>query len=164
VSEAATAPEDTAGPDEQAVRTWTITTTSGCTVTGHLPGWATADPSEEGVSADRLAVALDDVNHHAPFEGLSLSVFTPGRPVDGPEAAPFFRGGIDCNPFAAAPEPCVPVANIEVLPDFWLNDLDPDGLAGAAAMLRTLADRLDNELRPALVAARADWAAAALAA
>ncbi|WP_405584994.1 DUF6907 domain-containing protein [Streptomyces sp. NBC_01190] len=36
--------------------------------------------------------------------------------------------------------------------------LDPDGLAEVAAQLRAQADRLDHEIRPQLVAVRADWA------
>jgi hypothetical protein len=37
--------------------------------------------------------------------------------------------------------------------------LDPDGLAEIAAKLRAQADRLDHDIRPQLLAARADWAA-----
>ena len=69
-----------------------------------------------------------------------------------------FSGTIDCHPFAEYPEPRVPVVNLAVVGDIWINGLDPNGLAEIAVQLRAQADRLDCEVRPRLVAARADWA------
>jgi hypothetical protein len=55
--------------------------------------------------------------------------------------------------------PRVPVVNLLIVDDYWITDLDPNGLAEVAARLRAQADRLDREVGPALVAAREDWAA-----
>jgi hypothetical protein len=41
----------------------------------------------------------------------------------------------------------------------WILGLDPNGLADIATKLRAHADLLDHKVRPALVAARKDWAA-----
>jgi hypothetical protein len=67
-------------------------------------------------------------------------------------------GSIDCIPYAEDPEPRIPVVNIAIIEDYWINDLDPDGLTELAARLRAQADRLENEIRPRLIAARTDWA------
>ncbi|MFJ4407259.1 DUF6907 domain-containing protein [Streptomyces sp. NPDC088910] len=65
---------------------------------------------------------------------------------------------MECRPFAEEPEARAPVVNLAIVEDFWIDGLDPAGLAQIAAKLRAQADRLDHEIRPRLVAARADWA------
>jgi hypothetical protein len=137
-----------------APRTWSISTTTGLTVSGHLPPWATEDPSETGVPADQLPRRLADLNHHAPFDGLTLQVSAPGHPNSH---EPFFRGGIDCDPYADPPDPRIPVAHLEVLPDYWLHDLTPADLTTLSDTLRTLAALLESTLHPALTRARHDW-------
>ncbi|MFC4034052.1 DUF6907 domain-containing protein [Streptomyces polygonati] len=141
--------------------TWTIATASGFTASGYLPAWATADPSETGVPLDLLQIRLADLNHYALFDGQPMQVRSPGcacAPGRVGESE-IFRGSVDCNPYAEDPEPSVPVANIAIIEDFWINGLDPDGVAEIAAKLRAQADRLDHDIRPQLLAARADWAA-----
>lgn len=138
-------------------RTWSIVTTSGLTVSGYLPVWAESDPSTSGVSLEELAVLLTEVDHCTGFDGVPLGVEDGGFDGDVQQIS-FFRGSIDCHPFMEDPGPRVPLANIEVLPGHWLHRLDPAAVASLSATLRTLADRLDTELRPALVAARDDWA------
>lgn len=149
-----------AGSAAGADRTWSITTTDGDTVTGYLPAWASVDPSATGVPPHRLGDALSDINHHLPFDGTVLTVDSPDDRTEPPEEEPFFRGGIDCNPYAEDPEPKIPVANFEVLPDYWAFDLGPDEVTRISKELRALADRFDNEVVPALIAARTDWTAA----
>lgn len=142
-----------------AGRVWTITTLTGDKVTGYLPAWAVADPSQGGVPLDRLSLVLDDINHHAPFDGIVLDVVGPDCAPEAPaEQALFFNGGIDCNPHAQAPEPGVPVANLQILSEYWMFGLDPAALTELAAKLYDVAKRIDNELRPQLIAVRADWA------
>jgi hypothetical protein len=141
--------------------TWAITTARGCTATGYLPPWAKEDPSETGVPHDRLSLRLADVSHYANFPGQLLPVSSPGCipcAVPAGHQEEVLRGSLDCNPYDDDPGLRIPVANIEVVADHWLTGLGPDDLAGLAAKLRTQADRLDHEIRPALVAAREDWA------
>lgn len=142
-------------------RTWIITTTVGKSVIGYLPDWAESDPSVTGVPLKRLSPELDDIRHHAPFDGQFVRVHSPaaGHDKDDTTEERIFCGGIECHPYAEDPEPRVPVVNIAIIGDLWIKDLDPDGLADVVAKLRAQADRLDNEVRPALVAARDDWAA-----
>jgi hypothetical protein len=73
------------------------------------------------------------------------------------EESEVFWGGIECSPYAEDPDPRVPVANVWLADDYWIHHLDPTGLAEFAAKLRAQADRLDLEVRPALITARADW-------
>jgi hypothetical protein len=136
-------------------RQWAIITTGGHVVTGYLPTWATTDPSERDVPLDELADRLADINHWAAFPGQTITVHTPetGRPIE----EEILHGSIDCNPYADAPEPRIPVANIHVAAECWISDLDPDDLARLAAQLRAQADRLEHQVRPALIAARTDW-------
>jgi hypothetical protein len=70
-----------------------------------------------------------------------------------------FCGTIDCHPYTNDPAPRVPVANIRIVDDYWITNLDPAELADIAAKLRAQADWLDNEVRPALAATRDDWTA-----
>jgi hypothetical protein len=46
---------------------------------------------------------------------------------------------------------------VQIVDDFWFKDLDPEGVSAVAALLRAQADRLEQQVRPALVAARDDW-------
>lgn len=48
-------------------RSWVIATSSGYAATGYLPGWAEGDPSESGVTLERVGVKLADMCHRAPF-------------------------------------------------------------------------------------------------
>lgn len=66
-------------------------------------------------------------------------------------------GSIDCHPYAEDPDSRVPTVNINITADCWIADLDPDGLVKFSAKLRAQADRFDNEVLPALIAAREDW-------
>lgn len=142
--------------------TWTITTENGVKVTGYRPPWAPGDPSEDGIPAGWLELHLDDLAHVRYFDGQTVNVDT-SRGVGedryyGP--AGILSAGIWCKPYSDDPAERVPVVNVELLDggDDWIHGLDPDGVADLAAKLRAQADRLDNEVRPALIAARADWA------
>lgn len=138
------------------VRTWTITTTTGFTVAGYLPGWAEEDPSASDVPLDKLPAVLDDVVHREPFDGQAVRLASGGY---GPgEEREVFGGAIECRPDPDEGRPAVPVAQVHVIEDFWINDLDPDALTKLAAALRAQADRLDHEVRPRLIAYRQDWA------
>ncbi|CAG6393405.1 hypothetical protein NMG29_02295 [Streptomyces cocklensis] len=64
---------------------------------------------------------------------------------------------LDCDPYAEDPHPRMQVVSVAIVGDVWINHLDPDGLAVLAAKLRAQADRLDHDVRPQLLAARADW-------
>ncbi|WP_333768737.1 DUF6907 domain-containing protein [Streptomyces sp. IBSBF 2435] len=141
--------------------TWTIATTTGDTVTGYLPTWADDDPTATDVPPDQLPVSLADVSHRADFDGQLLAVHNPASPngiSEGTEER-VLCGVLVCDPYAESPDPRVPVVNVAIVDDYWINHLDPDGLAEVVAKLRAQADRLDHEIRPQLVAARADWAA-----
>lgn len=152
-----TLPADTAAPERQ----WSITTTAGYTATGYLPAWSEDDPSTTGVPLEHLPAELADVSHRAHFDGQAFRVHDPdtGAPPGASTEERALWGVLVCNPYAEGPEPSVPVVNIAILGDFWINHLDPDGLADVAAKLRAQADRLDQEIRPRLIAARTDWAA-----
>jgi hypothetical protein len=54
-------------------RTWTVTTTSGHTLTGHLPAWADTDPSTTGIPLERLGAHLADIRHHTAFPGQNVT-------------------------------------------------------------------------------------------
>ena len=140
--------------------TWTITTTSGYSTTGHLPAWADDNPSENGISLDRLPVILADICHQATFDGQHVPVWNPasGHENTRTEEVPVLWGTIDCRPYSRDSNERVPVVNIAILHDYWITNLDPDGVTNLAALLRAQADRLDHDIRPRLVAARADWA------
>jgi hypothetical protein len=138
---------------------WTITTTAGFTASGYLPAWADDDPSETGVALERLHAVLDDVSHRTAFDGQTMLVWSPERDGDGLRDERVFWGAIGCRPYAEGSEPRIPVVDIAVVDDYWINGLDPEGLSGIVAKLRAQADRLDHEIRPQLIAARADWAA-----
>ncbi|SDO51832.1 DUF6907 domain-containing protein [Actinacidiphila guanduensis] len=140
-------------------RTWTITTDTGFSISGHLPDWAEEDPSAQGVPIERLGLMLSDINHHRGFVGCPLPVHVPdGRTGTATESVEVLHVGIDCDPYAPEPELRQPVANLCLVDDYMVPGLDPDGLARLAAALRAHADLLDGEVRAALVRARGDWA------
>jgi hypothetical protein len=153
-------PADTADTSVRG-RTWHISTLCGCTVSGYLPAWAEDDPTATGVPFELLPILLDDVNHTASFDGQLVPVHSPvsRREPSHSEEEYIFRAHIACRPYTEDPEPRLPIVNIEIVGDLWINGLDPAGLAELASTLRAQADRLDHEVRSALVAAREDWAA-----
>lgn len=134
---------------------WCITTSDrDVAVRGYLPGWAEDDPSGTDVAPELLGKRLADVHHRQDFGGESATV---AFACDPPRATVVFGVTVDCRPFAEDDQPAVPVANVQIVDDFWFKDLDPDGLGAVAALLRAQADRLEQQARPALVAARDDW-------
>jgi hypothetical protein len=143
---------------EDPGRTWTITTAHGVTVTGYLPSWATEDPSEDGVPDARLEGRLSDITHYVTFSGRELYV-SPPEFAEEPAMTEVFHTSIDCTPFDADHAPPLPVATVHLVADYWVGNLDPDGLADLAQALRAQADMLEHEVRPRLAAARADWLA-----
>ncbi|MEU6851714.1 hypothetical protein ABZ901_17530 [Actinacidiphila alni] len=143
-----------AGEPVRRDRTWTITTTCGCTVSGYLPAWAEVDPSETGVLLDELPTLIADMSHWTRFPGPRMAVAHRGVESDDSEV---FRTSIDANPYAGGPLPRMPVANIRIVGDYWLHSLTPSGLAEVAAQLRAQASLLDDEIRPQLISARDDW-------
>ena len=138
--------------------TWAITTTDGAVTSGYLPAWAEDDPTEIGVPAEELPQRLAQVNHRTFFEGLMLPLTAPDL-WDDVEEDSVFEGSIDCNPYDPDPRLHVPVVNLQVSVGRYILSLGPDGLADIAAKLRAHADLLDHKVRPALIAARDDWAA-----
>jgi anti-sigma regulatory factor (Ser/Thr protein kinase) len=137
--------------------TWAITTTDGAVISGYLPAWAEDDPTEVGVPPEELPQRLAQVDHRAFFEGPMLPVTAPDL-WDGAEEDSVFEGSIDCNPHDPDPRLRIPVANLQISVGRWILGLDPDDLADIAAKLRAHADLLDHKIRPALTAARNDWA------
>ncbi len=138
--------------------TWAITTTDGAVTFGYLPAWAEDDPTEIGVPTEELPQRLAQVDHRAFFEGPMVPVTAPDL-WDGVEEDTVFEGSIDCNPYAPDPRLRIPVVNLQVSIGRYILGLDPDGLTAIAAKLRAHADLLDHKVRPALTAARQDWAA-----
>lgn len=138
--------------------TWAITTTDNAVTSGYLPAWAEDDPTEMAVEPEELPQRLGMVNHRAFFEGPTMPVTAPDL-WDGVEEDSVFEGSIDCNPYDPDPRLRVPVVNLQVSVGRWILGLDPNGLADTAATLRAHADLLDHKVRPALIAARDDWAA-----
>jgi hypothetical protein len=150
----ATAPNVQTGRGPQ---TWTITTTTGYKAAGYLPTWAEDDPSTVNVPPQHLATELADITHHQRFPGQLITVaLTDDGPA--PETV-ILSGSIDCAPYSEDPTSRQPVANLQLIDDYWLINLDPDQLSTIATQLRTQADHLDHQVRPALIAARADWTA-----
>ncbi|WP_435133671.1 DUF6907 domain-containing protein [Actinacidiphila sp. bgisy144] len=138
-------------------RQWTITTSDGRTVTGYLPPWAGDDPSEHNVPADQLADRLADIHHTARFPGQRINLYSAPGPTGRPTSQEIFSCTIDCTPYAFHPDPRMPVANVHLCEETWITDLDPDGLLNLAHLLRAQADRLDHEIRPALLSAITTW-------
>jgi hypothetical protein len=137
---------------------WTITTDTGLTVSGHLPEWAEDDPSENGVPLSLLPVRLAGVSHRTLFEGQMVSLVTPELNAE-PEEDAILEGSIECNPFDPDPELRRPHFTLQVCVGYWIRGLGPDDLTRVIAQLRSQADLLEQEVHPALIAARDDWAA-----
>ncbi|MEW1866452.1 hypothetical protein AB0399_39790 [Streptomyces sp. NPDC088194] len=137
---------------------WTITTTSGFATSGYLPDWAEDDPSEAGVPLDQLPLRLGGINHRNFFEGPMMPLTATNSRDDAEEDA-VFAGSIDCNPYDTAIRLRVPVVNIQVSPGHWILGLEPQELADIASKLGAQADLLQDEVLPALIAAREDWSA-----
>jgi hypothetical protein len=135
--------------------TWTITTTNGTSATGYLPGWADDDPSQTGVSVDRLHILLQDIVHETNFSGQVMRL-APREQGPG-EDTEVFVSSLVCTLETEGQEPPIPVVNIHLIEDFWIIGLGPNGIAEIAAALRAQADRLDHEVRPRLIAYRDDW-------
>ncbi|WP_051951122.1 ATP-binding protein [Actinacidiphila yeochonensis] len=151
------------GPREQpppwsTPGTWTITTTDHTISEGYLPDWAEDDPTEVNVPLAELPQRLALVNHRTFFEGPTMPVTAPDL-WDGPKDEPVFEGSIDCNPHDPDPRKRDPLVNLQLAEGRWVLGLDPQQLAEVAIKLREHADLLDKKIRPALVAARDDWAA-----
>ncbi|WJD99737.1 DUF6907 domain-containing protein [Streptomyces antimycoticus] len=142
--------------------TWTITTTDGQTVTGYLPSWAEADPSEKDLDPARLPLQLADLAHVARFDGAPLRVFSPG--YEGFKGGVFeeavFAATLDVHPYDDEPVRRQPTVNLEVVQDHWIENLGPDELADVIAKVRAQMDRLDD-VHARLVQARAEWQARA---
>ncbi|MBD0739426.1 DUF6907 domain-containing protein [Streptomyces sp. CBMA29] len=138
---------------------WKIVTRAGFSVEGYLPAWAEDDPSQTDVPLELLSVRLADVTHWMEFEGQSARIRS-ALESDGERSgeSQILWGVMECRLFAEEPEASAPVVNLAIVEDFWIDGLDPAGLAQIAAKLRGQADRLDHEIRPRLVAARTDWA------
>jgi anti-sigma regulatory factor (Ser/Thr protein kinase) len=136
--------------------TWTLTTTQGTVTTGYLPDWAEDDPSETDVAPELLPARLAAINHRTVFEGQYMSVRAPDA-TGKAEEEEIFGASIDCNPYDENPAHRVPIANLQVLPDFWISALSPADLTAIIGQLRSQADRLETEVHPALTAAREDW-------
>jgi hypothetical protein len=159
-----TTPTEPAAPATEAptrIPSWSIATNEGVTATGYLPAWSEDDPTTAGVPLAHLPTALADVSHRAHFDGQTFPVHDPDTGAPPTESAEerALWGVLVCNPYAEEPDPRVPVVNIAILRDYWINHLDQDGVAEVAAKLRAQADLLDHDVRPRLIAARAYWAA-----
>ena len=136
---------------------WTITTTAGFGASGYLPEWAEDDPSEVGVPQEALGTRLAGLSHRGCFDGTTMMLSRESKGPE-PEEDAVFEGSIDCTPYAAERWARVPMVNIQVCLGTWILELDPQGLAEVVAKLRAQADRLHNEVLPALITARDDWA------
>lgn len=143
----------------EPVRRWTITTTSGHTLTGYLPSWAEQDPSEEKLPIDHLAARLEDVHHFAEFGGPTLNRRRSGAGEGEPVEEPVLFGSIACIPYAEDPDPRIPTVSFNITTDCWLDHLGPEDIVDLADKFRAQADHLTYDVLPALVAARADWEA-----
>ncbi|WP_307795341.1 helix-turn-helix domain-containing protein [Actinacidiphila acididurans] len=135
-------------------RSWAVTTTSGLTVRDHLPDWADSDPSRDGVRPEHLDAVLADVVLETDTGGLILPVVHGQDPA---EQAAVLAVTLTCKPFGQSDEPRIPVADVQLVDDFWLKGLDPQGITDFGQRLRTLGHALIHQVGPALEAARADW-------
>lgn len=143
-------------------RRWTITTEHGVTVSGYLPAWDQGDPSAHNIPADRLEVYVSDVDHvqHWPGQMLASANLSSGKGRYVGQC-PILCPQMNLRPFDPNTAERIPNVSVELVEgsDDWIEHLDPAGVATFAEQLRAQADRLENEVLPALVAARADWAA-----
>jgi hypothetical protein len=110
------------------------------------------------VPPEELPQSLALINHRTFFEGPVMQVTAPDL-WEGAQDEPVFEGSIDCNPHDPDPRRRVPLANLQIADARWVLGLGPQALAEVAATLRAHADLLDQKIRPALIAARTDWAA-----
>ncbi len=138
--------------------TWTITATDGTSASGYLPAWAEDDPTETDVPPDELPQRLALIDHRSLFDGPTMPITAPGR-WDDTEDDAVFEPSIHCAPNHPNPGLRVPVANLQVSDGRWIIGLDPGALTEIAGKLRSHADLLDHEVRPALIAALDDWTA-----
>ncbi|MET7679043.1 hypothetical protein [Streptomyces sp. NPDC005423] len=141
-------------------RTWSITTESGATVSGHLPAWTEGDPSRTDLPDDKLQLHLSDVTHYQALPGQPMVINTPFGIDGGREIYEenVFCATITCSPHSPIPAHRVPTATITVVEDCVMEDLDPQDVTAVAAKLCAQADRL-NQVARQLADARADWAA-----
>lgn len=140
---------------------WTISTTNGISISGYRPGWdQSIDPSEQNVDDGYLADRLDSVFHRQWFPGqitdANLGDST-GHSI-GRHAILCPQIGVD--PFSDDPAKREPTVSVELVEgyDDWIEGLDADGVAALAAKFHAAGDQLLNQVLPALVAAREDWA------
>lgn len=152
-----TGPQSTNSRSPTTANRWIITTTNGETITGHLPSWAAEDPTEHAVPPNELDTRLADISHSTQFPGLALRAYSPAHPTAHPTPTEIFHSSIDCTPYADRPQSRIPVVNIHIARDLWLTDLGVKELDELVTTLLALSERLDHQVLPALVAARADW-------
>lgn len=141
--------------------TWTITLHGGGQITGHQPTWCTEQHDAHDLDPDRVRLALTDLTHVTYFDGMPIKVYVPGHAADGKAGLyeeNVLGGNITANPYSDTSARRQPVVNLEVVEDFWMENLGPDELADVVAKLRQQADRLDG-VHAQLVQARAEWAA-----
>lgn len=135
-------------------RAYALTTTDGLTVRDHLPDWAETDPSSDEVGPGQLGAVLADVVLEADAGGLVLPVVHGQDPA---EQAAVLALTIMCKPFGQEDEPRIPVVDVQLVEDFWLKGLNPQGVRDFGQRLRALGDLLVDQVAPNLEAARADW-------
>lgn len=140
----------------RSAATWQVSTTSDFTVSGYLPSWAEEDPSQDGVEITDLGTRLADIVHSTAISGRYTPLSTTDAPAEG---TVILGGSIDCWPYSADPVRRVPAANVQLVDDYWMHNLDPDQLREVIATLRAQGDYFEQVLLPALQAARSDWAA-----
>jgi hypothetical protein len=144
-------------PSTPRRKTWVIRSAGGVTATGHLPEWADEDPSTDGLTPVEFDNHLSDLCHRRDFGGLPVNIWHPASGADVPSPTGILAFHIACSPHVATIPP-QPLAAIQIVDDYNVVDLDPDGVRHFAMGLRKMADVLDREVVPALVAAREDWA------
>jgi hypothetical protein len=145
----------------ETARRWTITTENGLTIDGHLPPWATGDPSETDVPLAQFSGRLEDLGHCRYYAGLRLDAANLSEPTgryQGPAA--ILCPQLDVRPYSDDPAERVPTVTVEISEgsDVWIEHLDPAGVRELAEKLRAQAAVLDRAADD-LDAARADWAA-----
>lgn len=136
-------------------RTWVVTTTTGLTLRDHLPEWAQTDPTRDGVRPEQLDAAMADVVLEADAGGLVLPVVHGQDPA---EQAAVLAVTIVCKPFGQQDEPRTPVVDVQLVEDYWLKGLDPQGITDFGQRLSALGHLLVHRVAPDLQSARDDWA------
>jgi hypothetical protein len=137
---------------------WEISTTNGTVVSGPLGTWLQEDPSERGVAPEKLGLRLADLNQWTEFSGMARGVHSTcfGDSTEQVEVE-LLRVSLDCRPFDEDPAQRVPLVNVEVAPECWVTNLDPEGLAEFVAGMRAQLDVLEQTVGPALAQAREEW-------